>query len=158
MAGSVCPAHATDSHHRPMNRQSFLHSSYIWHRYERGREIHNPCLSSAPSSSGHDLYLCATLAPRAANLASLEKKFEIGGNDHGWPANSEGLSARDCRCGSRKRHRMVRLLYFRKFGRSLVGQVLRTEPPGCSSAEHDCVVHGRIPDPSIGGISVRMDG
>ena len=31
-------------------------------------------------------------------------------------------------------------------------------PPGRGTAEHDCAVHRRIPDPSIGGIPVRMDG
>src|SRR6266481_1754067 len=67
---------------------------------------------------------------------SEDEAKEIGGNNYGWPANSEGLPARDHRRVSRKRHRMVRLLYLRELGCGLVGQVLRTESPGCGPAEH----------------------
>src|ERR1700738_1758242 len=58
-----------------------------------------------------------------AKRCSLEDKALVGGNNHGWPANSEGLPARDHRRVSGKRHRMVRLLYLRELGCGLVGQV-----------------------------------
>src|SRR5437899_9484491 len=38
---------------------------------------------------------------------SEDRAKEIGGNNYGWPTNSEGLPARDRRRVGGKRHRMV---------------------------------------------------